>query len=87
MQRRLFLFQTKIALEAEEVNASNQKLQRRLIELREQLTRETSLRSTLEESNNSLTRRIQEMESNASSERDEVWRGWHLMGNRVYIIW
>ena len=69
---RIFWFQTKIALEAEDMQAQNNKLVRRVSELREQVARETSLRASLEESHNSLLSRVQEMEGIVESERDEV---------------
>ena len=68
----IFYFQTKIALEAEDAQAQNSKLLRRVSELREQVAREASLRSSLEESHKSLLSRVQEMETIVETERQEV---------------
>lgn len=67
-----FCCQTHIALEAEDVQAQNVKLNRRVGELREQVARETSLRTSLEESHKSLLQRIEEMGTIVETERGEV---------------
>ena len=82
---RIFWFQTKIALEAEDMQAQNNKLVRRVSELREQVARETSLRASLEESHNSLLSRVQEMEGIVESERDEVGV-WHISAVSHVIV-
>jgi len=47
---------------------------RRLKEVQGELSHETSLRESLEESHNTLLQRVQEMESVVEGEREEV--GW-----------
>ena len=64
--------QSEVTVEAEDLKISKQKLTRKLNELREELARETSLRSSLEESHNSLLTRIKEMEVIVEKERGEV---------------
>ena len=64
--------QSEVTVEAEDLKVTKQKLTRKLNELREELARETSLRSSLEESHNSLLTRIKEMEVIVEKERDEV---------------
>lgn len=66
------LFQAESSGAVHEAKCSVQKLQRRLNELKDELTREKSLRSSLEESHSSLLTRIQEMESVVDKEREEV---------------
>ena len=61
-----------MTVEAEDLKISKQKLTRKLNELREELARETSLRSSLEDSHNSLLTRIKEMEVIVEKERSEV---------------
>ena len=48
------------------------KLQRRVGELKEELSRESSMRASLEESHKSLLQRITDMESTVEAERGEV---------------
>ena len=64
--------QSEVTVEAEDLKISKQKLTRKLNELREELARETSLRSSLEDSHNSLLTRIKEMEIIVDKERKEV---------------
>ena len=64
--------QSEVTVEAEDLKISKQKLTRKLNELREELARETSLRSSLEDSHNSLLTRIKEMEVIVEKERGEV---------------
>ena len=68
----IIFLQSDVTVEAEDLKISKQKLTRKLNELREELARETSLRSSLEESHNSLLTRIKEMEVIVEKERGEV---------------
>jgi len=54
---------------AQGLNLSQQKLQRRITELKEEVTREQSLRASLEESHNTLLTRVREMETVVEAER------------------
>ncbi|KAL5015200.1 hypothetical protein ScPMuIL_009470 [Solemya velum] len=56
----------------EDLANSNQKLQRKLTELRDELQRECSLRESLEESHNVLLARVRDIESTVDEERSEV---------------
>ncbi|XP_071109363.1 coiled-coil domain-containing protein 150-like [Haliotis cracherodii] len=58
---------------AEEIATSKQKLIRRVAEMKEELSMESSLRSSLEDSHNTLLGRIREMETVVESERTEVY--------------
>ena len=51
---------------------TKQKLMKKMTGVQEELSRETSLRSSLEESHNSLLTRIKEMEIIVEKEREEV---------------
>ena len=57
---------------AEGLSVSQQKLQKRITELKEEVTREQSLRSSLEESHNTLLVRVREMEKLVENERNGV---------------
>ncbi len=59
-------------MEVDDLKVAKQKLSRKITEIREELSRETSLRSSLEESHNSLLTRVKEMEVIVSKEREEV---------------
>ena len=63
---------------AEELTTSQQKLQKRITELKEEINREKSLRASLEESHNTLLTRVREMESVVEVERNEV-SSWSLV--------
>ncbi|XP_077998846.1 coiled-coil domain-containing protein 150-like [Glandiceps talaboti] len=63
---------TDLAAKFEEMKSTKQKLNKRLQEMREELVREISLRSSLEESHATLLERIQDMEGVVESERSEV---------------
>lgn len=56
----------------DELTSSNQKFQRKVTELRDELQRECSLRESLEESHNVLLARIRDIESTVNEERSEV---------------
>lgn len=57
---------------AEGLNMSQQKLQKRISDLKEEVAREQSLRASLEESHNTLLTRVREMESVVEMERSGV---------------
>ena len=57
---------------AEELTTSQQRLQKRINELKEEVSREKSLRASLEESHNTLMTRVREMEHVVETERDQV---------------
>ena len=57
---------------AEELTTSQQKLQKRIGDLQEEISREKSLRTSLEESHNTLLTRVREMESIVEVERNQV---------------
>mgnify|MGYP000216965369 CR=1 FL=1 len=57
---------------AEGLNMSQQKLQKRITDLKEEVSRERSLRSSLEESHNTLLTRVREMENVVEMERTGV---------------
>ncbi|KAL4221302.1 hypothetical protein ACF0H5_019565 [Mactra antiquata] len=61
-----------VAMTAEGLNISQTKLQKRITELKEEVSREQSLRASLEESHNTLLTRIREMESVVETERSGV---------------
>ncbi|XP_071805005.1 coiled-coil domain-containing protein 150-like [Asterias amurensis] len=63
---------SELAMAYEELLSSKQKLNKRIMELREEITRETSLRSSLEDSHATLLERVQQMEGVVQSERQEV---------------
>ncbi|XP_072014953.1 LOW QUALITY PROTEIN: coiled-coil domain-containing protein 150-like [Amphiura filiformis] len=63
---------SELAIEYEEFKTTKGKLNRRIAELREELAREVSLRTSLEDSHSTLLNRIQEMENVVESERKEV---------------
>ena len=60
------------AMAAEELTTSQQKLQKRINDLKEEISREKSLRASLEDSHNTLLTRVREMESIVEVERNEV---------------
>ena len=57
---------------AEGLNMSQQKLQKRISDLKEEVSREQSLRASLEESHNTLLTRVREMETVVEMERSGV---------------
>ncbi|XP_071476531.1 coiled-coil domain-containing protein 150-like [Diadema antillarum] len=61
-----------IAIGFEDIRIAKQKLSRRVSELKEELAREISFRSSLEDSHATLLQRIQEMETTMESDRREV---------------
>ncbi|XP_053379016.1 coiled-coil domain-containing protein 150-like isoform X2 [Mercenaria mercenaria] len=61
-----------VAMTAEGLNMSQQKLQKRISDLKEEVAREQSLRASLEESHNTLLTRVREMESVVEIERSGV---------------
>jgi len=61
-----------VAMTAEGLNMSQQKLQKRITDLKEEVSRERSLRSSLEESHNTLLTRVREMENVVEMERTGV---------------
>ncbi|XP_071501599.1 coiled-coil domain-containing protein 150-like [Diadema antillarum] len=61
-----------IAIGFEDIRIAKQKLLRRVSELKEELAREISFRSSLEDSHATLLQRIQEMEATMESDRREV---------------
>ena len=68
----MLYFQSEITVEAEDLKMTKQKLMKKMSGIQEDLSRETSLRSSLEESHNSLLTRIKEMEIIVEKEREEV---------------
>ena len=66
------LFQEEVNATSNELSSVKQKMQRRITEIKEELDREKSLRSSLEESHNTLLGRIREQENIVESERKEV---------------
>ncbi len=66
------VLQTEVAVEAEDLKMSKQKMQRRIGELKEDLSREVSLRASLEESHSTLLERVQDMEGIVSQEQHDV---------------
>ncbi|KAH9508698.1 hypothetical protein Btru_049657 [Bulinus truncatus] len=62
---------TELEMKVEELNASKHKLSRRLGELKDEATRESNLRASLEESHASLLARLQDMEVVIESLRSE----------------
>ncbi|XP_033763087.1 coiled-coil domain-containing protein 150-like isoform X2 [Pecten maximus] len=60
------------AVSAEEMLTGKQKMERKMSEVKEELEREKSIRSSLEESHNTLLGRVREMENMVESERKEV---------------
>lgn len=61
-----------VAMTAEGLNMSQQKLQKRISDLKEEVAREQSLRASLEESHNTLLTRVREMEAVVELERSGV---------------
>ena len=61
-----------VAMTAEGLNMSQQKLQKRITDLKDEVSRERSLRSSLEESHNTLLTRVREMENVVEMERTGV---------------
>ncbi|XP_060580198.1 coiled-coil domain-containing protein 150-like isoform X3 [Ruditapes philippinarum] len=61
-----------VAMTAEGLNMSQQKLQKRISDLKEEVLREQSLRASLEESHNTLLTRVREMETVVEMERSGV---------------
>lgn len=66
------LLQSTVTLDLGELRSAKSKLQRRISELKDELTRESSLRTSLEESHNTLLGRVQQMEQIVQKERQEV---------------
>ncbi len=64
-----------MALEADDLKVTRQRLSRRVGELQQELGRETSLRSSLEDSHSALLTRVKEMEAVVQREREEVGEG------------
>ncbi|XP_052769596.1 coiled-coil domain-containing protein 150-like isoform X4 [Mya arenaria] len=60
------------AMTAEGLSLSQQKLQKRISDLKEEVSREQSLRASLEESHNTLLTRVREMENVVEMERSGV---------------
>ena len=71
-----------VAMTAEGLNMSQQKLQKRITDLKEEVSRERSLRSSLEESHNTLLTRVREMENVVEMERTGVT----LLMLNIYIF-
>ncbi|XP_067405079.1 coiled-coil domain-containing protein 150 isoform X1 [Emydura macquarii macquarii] len=63
---------TNVAIAAEELRTTKHIMNRRLHELREQLSQEASLRESLEESQEAMLRRVQDMEITVEAEREQV---------------
>ena len=60
---------------------------RRLKEVQGELSHETSLRESLEESHNTLLQRVQEMESVVEGEREEVgWFSYKILFKYVNLV-
>ena len=57
---------------AEGLTASQQRLQKRISDLQEEISREKSLRTSLEDSHNTLLSRVREMEAMVELERNQV---------------
>ncbi len=70
-------------MEVDELRVGKQKLQRRLLELKDEAVREASLRSSLEESHNALLDRIKDMEELVEKEREEVNMETHYLLNII----
>ena len=64
--------QPTLSLEIDNLQATKQKLERRITELKDEVQREKSLRSSLEQSQQTLINRIQEIEENIEKERQQV---------------
>ncbi|XP_034641652.1 coiled-coil domain-containing protein 150 isoform X5 [Trachemys scripta elegans] len=63
---------TDVAIAAEELRTTKHIMNHRLHELREQLSQEASLRESLEESQATMLRRVQDMEITVEAEREQV---------------
>ncbi|XP_044888421.1 coiled-coil domain-containing protein 150 isoform X1 [Mauremys mutica] len=63
---------TNVAIAAEELRTTKHIMNHRLQELREQLSQEASLRESLEESQATMLRRVQDMEITVEAEREQV---------------
>ncbi|XP_050825435.1 coiled-coil domain-containing protein 150 isoform X5 [Gopherus flavomarginatus] len=63
---------TDVAIAAEELRTTKHIMNHRLQELREQLSQEASLRESLEESQATMLRRVQDMEITVEAEREQV---------------
>ncbi|KAM7152995.1 coiled-coil domain-containing protein 150 isoform 3-T3 [Macrochelys suwanniensis] len=63
---------TDVAIAAEEMRTTKHIMNRRLQELREQLSQEASLRESLEESQATMLRHVQDMEITVEAEREQV---------------
>nr|XP_042707610.1 coiled-coil domain-containing protein 150 isoform X3 [Chrysemys picta bellii] len=63
---------TDVAIAAEELKTTKHIMNHRLHELREQLSQEASLRESLEESQATMLRRVQDMEITVEAEREQV---------------
>ncbi|XP_041377608.1 coiled-coil domain-containing protein 150-like [Gigantopelta aegis] len=60
------------AVAADDLTQTKQKMVRRINELKEELAMETSLRSSLEESHNTMLTRVRELDSVVETQRDEL---------------
>ncbi|XP_069474920.1 coiled-coil domain-containing protein 150 [Ambystoma mexicanum] len=63
---------TDVAVAAEELRVTKSRMSRRMHELQEQLSQETSLRASLEDAQAAMMRRIQDLEKVVEAERKEV---------------
>ena len=70
-----FVCQTQLELKVEDMASTKQKAMRRLTEMKEEATRESSLRASLEESHSTLLTRLQDMEAVIETLRAEVHSG------------
>lgn len=64
--------QPSVAMERDGLQAAKQKLEKKMAEARDELQREKSLRSSLEQSHQTMLLRIRELEENIEHERDQA---------------
>ena len=67
-----FTRQAEVQMEVESLNSAKQKISRKLIELKEEASREASLRSSLEESHATLLTRLHDLEAVIENLQSEV---------------